>query len=126
MVKIAEALADREEALCIVTGESLSQVASQTLSSIRFTNSMTDLPVFRPLAGMDKEEIIRIARKIDTFETSILPYEDCCTLFAPQHPVVYPDFERMHRSYAALHIDDMLKDTLLKGEVIRINGNRKC
>ena len=90
MMRVAEAIAKREECGGLITGESLAQVASQTLPALACTDMVTELPVLRPLIGMDKEEIIRIARKIDTFDTSILPYEDCCTVFTPRHPKTKP------------------------------------
>ena len=91
MVRMAEMLAVRRDAVALVTGECLGQVAGQTPESMYFTGSFAQLPIFRPLVGMDKEEIIRLARRIGTCETSILPYEDCCrSLFSPAHPVVKP------------------------------------
>ena len=78
-----------------MTGESLGQVASQTVESMHFTGSLSELPVFRPLIGMNKEEIIAIARKIETFETSNLPYADCCVLFSPAHPLIHPEVSKM-------------------------------
>ena len=94
MMKIAESLARKQEALCLVTGEALSQVASQTLESLAYTNSSVQLPVFRPLIGMDKEETILISRHIKAFETSTQPFDDCCTLFSPDHPEVKPDLKK--------------------------------
>ncbi|MBN1836726.1 MAG: tRNA 4-thiouridine(8) synthase ThiI [Spirochaetales bacterium] len=102
MMRIAERMAGMLGCHCLITGENLGQVASQTVQSMHFTGSMATLPLFRPLIGLDKEEIIRVARSIGTFETSILPYEDCCTLFAPPHPVVRPDFGRMQRAFRKL------------------------
>lgn len=90
MMKIAQRLAKEHGCKALVTGESIGQVASQTMAAIVATDNAVDMPVFRPLIGMDKEEIIRIARKIDTFETSILPFEDCCTVFTPKHPKTRP------------------------------------
>ncbi len=90
MMKISEQLAKRARCKALITGESIGQVASQTMDALVATDRSVDLPVFRPLIGMDKEEIIRIARHIDTFETSILPYEDCCTVFTPRHPKTRP------------------------------------
>lgn len=90
MMQIAERLAEREQIKALVTGESLAQVASQTLDALHCTDSATSLVVLRPLIGMDKSEIVEIARRIDTFETSILPYEDCCTVFTPRHPRTRP------------------------------------
>lgn len=93
MMRIAEAIALREDCGGLITGESMGQVASQTLQALGCTDTVTTLPVLRPLIGMDKEEIVRIARRIDTFETSILPYEDCCTVFTPKHPKTKPRME---------------------------------
>ena len=90
MMRIAEGMARRTGCRALVTGESLGQVASQTMDAMAVTGAVASLPVFRPLVGMDKEEVVRIARKIGTFETSILPYEDCCTVFTPRHPRLRP------------------------------------
>ena len=109
MVRISELLAKHTGAGALVSGESLSQVASQTLESLRFTGGMTDIPVFRPLIGLDKEEIIRIARDIGTYETSILPFDDCCTIFTPEHPLVKPGPGRMEASWKHLDAEDILK-----------------
>jgi thiamine biosynthesis protein ThiI len=109
MVRVAEAVALRAGYGCLITGESLGQVASQTLPAMRFTGSLSRLPVLRPLIGMDKEEIVALARRIGTFETSILPYPDCCTLFAPAHPLVRPDHERMTASFACLDVESLLE-----------------
>lgn len=109
MMRIAALIADKTKGLCLITGESLSQVASQTPESLRFTQSTSHLPVFRPLIGMDKEEIISIARSINTYDTSILPYDDCCTLFSPKHPLIRPDFSAMEKSYTMLDIEDTLR-----------------
>ena len=90
MYRIMELLAKKNKALAIINGESIGQVASQTLTSMNVINEVTSMPVIRPVACLDKLEIIDIARKIDTYETSILPYEDCCTVFVPKHPVINP------------------------------------
>ena len=90
MMRIAEKVAERQNCGALITGESLGQVASQTMESIAVTNAVTSLPVFRPLIGMDKEEIVRISRRIGAYDTSILPYEDCCTVFTPRHPQTKP------------------------------------
>ncbi|PKL13775.1 MAG: tRNA 4-thiouridine(8) synthase ThiI [Spirochaetae bacterium HGW-Spirochaetae-8] len=108
MVRIANALAVKRNCKCIVTGESLSQVASQTLESLAYTDSMSELPVFRPLIGMDKEEIVITARKIGTYETSILPYEDCCTIFSPKHPLVRPDKGALTASFQKMEIEALM------------------
>jgi tRNA uracil 4-sulfurtransferase len=116
MMRIAHMAALERHASALVTGEALSQVASQTAMSMRFTESVTDFPVFRPLIGMDKEEIIRIAERIDTFETSILPYEDCCTIFSPKHPLVSPNFEKIQRIYAKIGFEELLEEAWTKRE----------
>ncbi len=95
MMRISEMVAERIGAGCLVTGESLGQVASQTMEAMAVTQSACKLPIFRPVVGMDKEEIVRIARKIGTFQTSILPYEDCCTVFTPHHPKTHPTVEEL-------------------------------
>jgi thiamine biosynthesis protein ThiI len=116
MVRVAERLARREGHGCLISGESLGQVASQTLPALRFTGGMAGLPLLRPLIGMDKEEIVVLARRIDTFETSILPYPDCCSLFAPPHPLVRPDHERMLASFAGLEVEELLEQALREAE----------
>jgi len=98
MLKIACSLAERINAGAIITGESLGQVASQTLGAIRCTDHVSSLPVFRPFIGTDKQEIINLARKIDTFETSSLPYEDCCTVFTPRHPKTNPTLQSVEKA----------------------------
>ena len=108
MMRIAERVAQRVGAGAIVTGECLGQVASQTMEAMRCTEAVCSLPVLRPLVGMDKEEIIRVARKIGTFETSILPYEDCCTVFTPRHPRLRPVLGELEDAEAALDIEGMV------------------
>ncbi len=110
MVRIANMVAEVVRASALVTGESLSQVASQTLESITFTDSASKIPVFRPLIGLDKEEIIQTARDIGTFQTSILPYEDCCTIFSPKHPLVRPDKDALTASFDKLGIEELLEE----------------
>jgi len=119
MMRFSTLLAEKSGAMCLVTGESLGQVASQTVESMHFTGSNTDLPVFRPLVGMNKEEIIAVARAIGTFETSNLPYADCCVLFAPEHPLIHPDVRKMKLSYAHLDVEGLLMDALEKTEQVR-------
>ena len=109
MMRISEQVAKRIGAHGLVTGESLGQVASQTMEAMAVTGQVCTLPVFRPVIGMDKEEIIRIARKIGTFETSILPYEDCCTVFTPRHPKTRPTLEEIQEAEAALDIDALVQ-----------------
>ena len=112
MMRIAEGVAHRTGCRAIVTGESLGQVASQTMDAMAVTGAVTDLPVFRPLVGMDKEEVVRLSRKIGTFETSILPYEDCCTVFTPRHPRTRPRLEDVEAIEAPLDIDGLVKEAL--------------
>ncbi|MCF7943959.1 MAG: tRNA 4-thiouridine(8) synthase ThiI [Spirochaetia bacterium] len=105
MVRIANILTRQEHGKCLVTGESLSQVASQTLESISYTDSASEIPIFRPLIGLDKEEIISISEKIGTFKTSILPYDDCCTIFSPKHPLVKPEMGRITSAFKKLELE---------------------
>ena len=114
MMRIAQRIAFREGCGALVTGESLGQVASQTMHAMRCTGAVCSLPVFRPLIGMDKEEIIRIARKIDTLETSCLPYEDCCTVFTPKHPRTPPKLEELEaaEAEAGFDIEQMVWDAV--------------
>ncbi len=122
MMRIADMLAFRRNANSLITGESLSQVASQTPESLRFTGSFASLPVLRPLVGMDKERIIGIARAIGTYETSILPYDDCCVVFASRHPVIRPKFQEMKESFMGLGIEEDLRKALRAAERITIGG----
>ncbi|MDR1626876.1 MAG: tRNA 4-thiouridine(8) synthase ThiI [Spirochaetia bacterium] len=122
MMRIASLLAQRKKANSLVTGESLAQVASQTAESLRYTGSHSSLPVFRPLIGMAKEEIIAIARKIGTFETSILPYEDCCSVFSPRHPLIKPKFDAIRASFERLDIEEDLLRALKAAEVLGFSG----
>jgi len=117
MMRIAQRLAEQNGALAIVTGESIAQVASQTMESMYATNDVVDMPVFRPVIGMDKIEIINIAKKIDTYETSILPYEDCCTVFVPKHPVTRPKLEKVEEEERVLDIEALVEDALARVEV---------
>jgi thiamine biosynthesis protein ThiI len=118
MMRIAEILAERNGSMCLITGEALSQVASQTLESLTFTGSIPALPVLRPLIGFDKEEIIRTARDIGTFDISVLPYDDCCTLFAPEHTLIKPDLQAMKDSYRALQIEEVLRGAASAAEAL--------
>jgi thiamine biosynthesis protein ThiI len=112
MMECAEKLARRIKAKCLITGESLSQVASQTIENLRCTESVVTLPVLRPLVGTGKEEIIRLAQSIGTYETSILPYEDCCVLFSPPHPILRGTVEEAQRYYASLELDEEIDKAL--------------
>ena len=112
MMRISERVAQRVGAHGLITGESLGQVASQTMEAMAVTGQVCTLPVFRPLVGMDKEEIVQIARKIGTFETSILPYEDCCTVFTPRHPKTHPKLEEITEAEAALDIEALVEEAV--------------
>ena len=121
MMRIAERIAKEHGCGSITTGESLAQVASQTQESILVTNeTVEDLPVFRPLIGMDKEEIIATAREIGTFDTSIEPYEDCCTVFLPKFPVIKPKPELIRKAEAALDVEGLIADALSSIELIKV------
>ena len=112
MLRAAQQVAQDEGCLCLITGESLGQVASQTLQAIACTDAVAQMPVFRPLIGTDKAEIVKTARKIDTFDTSIEPYEDCCTIFTPKHPRTKPSLEMVERGEAAIDGEALLEEAL--------------
>ena len=112
MMRIAQHIAEANGAKAIVTGENLGQVASQTMEAMASTQAVTHLPVLQPLIGMDKEEIITIARKIGTFDTSILPYEDCCTVFTPRHPRTRPQVSEVEAAESALDIDALVQEAI--------------
>ena len=120
MMRIAEAIARKANAGALVTGESLGQVASQTMLALGVTEDVVSMPVLRPLIGMDKVEIIRIAREIGTYETSILPYEDCCTVFTPRHPATRPALEDVRAAEAALDVDALVAEALSGETWIRV------
>ena len=123
MMKIAEYFAIKEESLGLITGESIGQVASQTMHSLAVTNEVCTLPVMRPLIGFDKQDIIDISQQIGTFETSILPFEDCCTIFVAKHPVTKPNLKAIKRSELKLRekIDEMVKVAIDTTETIWID-----
>ena len=123
MMRIAEMLAERDGALALITGEALGQVASQTLESLCVTDDAVAMPVFRPLIGFDKEDIVTIAKRIGTFETSILPYEDCCTVFVPQHPVTKPEVKKLRESEAMVDFTPMIATALEKTETLAVEAN---
>lgn len=112
MMRISEKIAKENGSLALITGESLGQVASQTLPALVTTDQVTTMPVLRPLIGMDKEEIIRISRVIDTFETSILPYEDCCTVFTPKHPKTRPTIALCEEAEKKLNIEALVQKAI--------------
>ena len=120
MMRIAQAIADRNGAKALVTGENLGQVASQTMEALGCTEAVCRVPVLRPLIGFDKEEIVRLARKIGTFELSTLPYEDCCTVFTPRHPRTKPRIDAVEEAEAVLDIDGLVKEALDGIERVRI------
>jgi thiamine biosynthesis protein ThiI len=109
MMRISQRVAQRCGAKALVTGECLGQVASQTMEAMAVTGAVVELPILRPVVGMDKEDIVRIARKIGTFETSILPYEDCCTVFTPRHPRLRPTPEELEAAEQGLDIEGMVQ-----------------
>ena len=124
MMRIAERVAQRVGAEGLVTGESLGQVASQTMQAMAVTGQVCTLPVFRPVVGMDKEEIVRTARKIGTFATSILPYEDCCTVFTPKHPKTRPQLAEIEKVETRMDIDGLVKAAVEGTEPVYIRVER--
>ena len=120
MMRIAEHIAKETECLGLITGESIGQVASQTMASLVATNEVCDLPVYRPLIGFDKQEIVEVSEKIGTYETSIQPFEDCCTIFVAKHPVTKPNLNviRRHEKNLDEKIDELVKTALETDEVI--------
>ena len=120
MMRIAERLALKIGGQAIITGESLGQVASQTIESITSSNSVVTMPVLRPLIMFDKNEIIDISRKIDTYETSILPYEDCCTVFLPDYPAIKPNLEKVINAESLLDVEGLIEDAMRGIEVINL------
>ena len=125
MYRIAERISRMNNCKIVVNGESIGQVASQTLNSMNVINEVVKIPVIRPVACFDKLEIIDIAKKIDTYETSILPFEDCCTIFVPEHPVINPTFENAREYEKAIDFEQMIYDAIKNHEVIRISADDK-
>lgn len=121
MYRISAILCSRNNLKAIINGESIGQVASQTLTSMRAINSVIDIPVIRPVACFDKLEIIDLARKIDTYETSILPYEDCCTIFVPKHPVINPEIKKCLEYEELIDYKNMIYNAIKNEEIIKIN-----
>ena len=123
-LKIAEYFAKETKCLGLITGESIGQVASQTMQSLAATNEACTLPVYRPLIAMDKQDIVTIAEKIDTYETSILPYEDCCTIFVAKHPVTKPNVEFIRKSELKLaeKIDELMETAITTTETIMVEA----
>ena len=124
MMRIAQAIAEKTGSIALITGESIGQVASQTLQSLASTNEVCTMPVFRPVIGYDKQEIVDVSEKIGTYETSIQPYEDCCTIFVAKHPVTKPNLKVIRNSERHLEgkIDEMVKTALDTVEVIACRG----
>ena len=122
MYRISEIIAKKNKCKAIFTGESIGQVASQTLDSISCINEVVKIPVIRPLACMDKLEIIDIANKIDTYETSILPYEDCCTIFVPDHPIINPKLDKCLEYEKLIDYEKMIDDCIKDHEIIKISN----
>ena len=122
MMRIAQTLAENTGCLALITGESIGQVASQTIHNLAITNEVCNMPVFRPCIGMDKQEIVDIAEKIGTFETSIQPFEDCCTIFVAKHPVTKGNLKRIKKSEEHLEdvIDDLMKEAIDSTEIIHV------
>ena len=120
MMKISNIIAEKYDCTALITGESLGQVASQTISAIACTDEAAEMPVFRPLIGMDKEEIVQISRKIDTFDISIEPFEDCCTVFTPKHPRTKPVLKFVKYAEEDAHLDDLIAEAVENVKVITI------
>lgn len=125
MMRVASKLCDKYNLGCIITGESLGQVASQTMQSMAVTGAMSNKPIFRPCIAMDKEEIMKVAREIDTYDISILPYEDCCTVFLPKNPVIKPVASKVEKEEGYLSIDDLINDCMEGEEIIEIRRSNK-
>lgn len=126
MMKLAEQIANQFECKGLITGENLGQVASQTIEGMTVTNSMVELPVFRPLIAYDKVQIIEVAKRIDTFETSILPFEDCCTVFLPDRVVTKPRLDKIQQSLSLLDVDALVKEAISNKEtIIVVEGKRR-
>lgn len=123
MMRIAQRIAQETECLGLITGESIGQVASQTMHSLAATNEVCTMPVYRPLIGFDKMEIVDISEKINTYETSILPYEDCCTIFVAKHPVTKPNLNmiRKHERNLEEKIDEMVETAVQNDELIIVH-----
>ena len=120
MMRIAEKIAEKEDCKALITGESLGQVASQTLPALACTDAVVSMPVFRPLIGLDKDEIIAVSRKINTFDISIQPFEDCCTVFTPKHPKTKPQISILENAEKALDVDGLIEKALCNTRVQNI------
>mgnify|MGYP000800638860 len=122
MMLLAERIARKEECGALVTGESIGQVASQTLQAIACTDAVAEMPVFRPLIAMDKDEIVALSRRIDTFEISIQPYEDCCTVFTPKHPKTRPQLDAVEKAQALIPLEELMERALAGVKIVPIDA----
>lgn len=122
MMRVAQIIAEREKAGALITGESVGQVASQTMPAIACTDNVCKIPVFRPLIGMDKDEVVIISRRIETFDISILPYEDCCTVFTPKHPRTRPTIDYVKECEKALDVDRLVKEAAENARFVSISA----
>lgn len=122
MMRVAQIIAEREKAGALITGESVGQVASQTMPAIACTDNVCKIPVFRPLIGMDKDEVVIISRRIETFDISILPYEDCCTVFTPKHPRTRPTIDYVEECERALDVDRLVKEAAENARFVSISA----
>src|SRR5690625_5288835 len=126
IMQISESLCSKEKILSMTTGESLGQVASQTMASMNAINEVTNLPILRPLVALDKEEIIKISKEIGTYDISIRPYEDCCTIFVPSAPVTNPKREKVVQMEAQVDFEKEIETAINNTETIRINHTSKA
>ena len=124
MMRIAEHFAKEGESIGLITGESIGQLASQTMQSLLVTNDVCTLPVYRPLIGFDKSEIVDISKKIGAYETSILPYEDCCTIFVAKHPVTKPNLNIIRNSEMRLgkKMEELMQTAIDTAELVKVSG----
>lgn len=120
MMRLAQRTAEKQDCQCLITGESLAQVASQTVQALNVTNAVCQMPVLRPVIGMDKEEIVSVARRIGTMDISILPYEDCCTVFTPKHPQTKPALDKAEEEERKLDVEALIDEALAGVEIITI------
>ena len=125
MYRISEIIAKNSNCKVLINGESIGQVASQTLTSMAAINEVVNMPVIRPVACLDKLEIIDISKKIGTYETSILPYEDCCTIFLPKHPVINPDIDKAVLYEKSFDYESLINAAIENEEVIKISNKKK-
>lgn len=121
MMRISQRLAEKEDCKALITGESLGQVASQTLNALACTDAVVSMPVFRPVIGLDKDEIIKVSRQIDTFDISIEPFEDCCTVFTPKHPRTRPQIHVLEEVEKAMDVEGLIERALANTQILNIN-----